>query len=69
MRRMPDVEKMKEEKSMQELHEIRSRHYEATKRLTSAELAESINKEASEVEREILSVRENRATYGDARKK
>jgi hypothetical protein len=54
-----------EEKTMQDLHKIRSRHYDGTKRLPSKDLAAHINRESAAVEREISSVREKGPVYGD----
>jgi hypothetical protein len=56
---------MEEEKAMQELHELRVRNFETTKRLQPAELAEYINKEAEKVAEEIAFVRETQKRYGD----
>ena len=39
----------KESKVMNELHEIREKHYERTKAMTFKELADSINKKAERI--------------------
>jgi predicted HTH transcriptional regulator len=55
---------MKEEKAMRELHKIRAKHYEETRKMSNKKLADSINQEAKKARKYILEVRENRPPYG-----
>ena len=54
---------MKKDSVMQELQEIRANHYDETKNLQPAELADYINREAINVEHEISLIRESHHGY------